>query len=353
MHIEWLQVRNVRNLCDVRIEPDAQANVICGANGSGKTALLEAIYLLGRCRSFRCAGVNSLIRRRQAQLQVCAGLRTTDSAFVVTGVERSRGALSIRYGNREIRKVSEQAAQVPIITFTPSSDGLITGGPKSRRRWLDWAMFHVEPNYVEIWRAYHRALKHRNSLLKRRASAQLGAWEKLMAEAATKLNRLRMSFLDELCGILVGETAQLEAPGISLKYQCGWPAETDLDLYLAECRDSDLETGVTRYGLHRSDLQFSSEGRSVAKFYSAGQIKLALAALLLAQALTFKSRAKRNPILLVDDLPAELDEDNCRRIVKRLSEYDGQVFMTTTGESSVMSGVRQKMFHVKQGRFVT
>ena len=350
MRIEWLHVRNVRNLGDVRIEPDPRVNVISGANGSGKTALLEAIHLLGRCRSFRSAAVSSLIRRQQSELQVCAGLQMPGSPAVVTGIERSRGALTIRYDNREIHKVSEQAARVPIITFTPSGAELITGGPKCRRRWLDWAMFHVEPDYMDVWRAYHRALRHRNSLLKKRACIQLASWEKAMSTAAARLNRFRLAFLNELCEALIGETQRLSAPGISLKYQHGWPAETDLQAYLAECRHGDLERGVTRYGLHRSDLQFNSEDRPMAHFYSAGQIKLALAALLLAQAGIFKRRTGRNPILLIDDLPAELDEAGCVSVVERLSGYEGQVFITTTARSLVEAGIQQKMFHVEHGQ---
>ena len=158
MHIEWLQVRNVRNLSDQRIEPGPALNVICGPNGSGKTALLEAIHILGRCRSFRTPGINRVIRYQQKELQISAGLRLPDRTLVVTGVERSRTALNIRYNQRTVRKVSEQAALIPVITVTPESHRLVSGSPVFRRRWLDWAMFHVKPDYIETWRDYHRAL---------------------------------------------------------------------------------------------------------------------------------------------------------------------------------------------------
>ena len=353
MYIEWLQVRNIRNLSDVRIEPGPKLNVISGPNGSGKTALLEAVHFLGRCRSFRTVGVNRVIRHQQERVRVSAGLRMPDKSLVVTGVERSRGIISIRYNNRDVRRVSEQAARIPIITITPDSHRLVTGSPVYRRRWLDWAMFHVEPEYIEAWRNYHKALKHRNNLLKQNKDEQLESWERVMTQAAEKINMQRQTFLDELSDELVWVGHQLDIPLPSLEYDCGWQKGVALDQCLTGHRRKDLERGNTRYGVHRSDLLISGDGRQIGHFYSRGQIKLCITALSLAQSSVFKRRTGRIPILLMDDLPAELDEDSQSRVIQGLAGHGGQVFVTTTGETKAIEHVQKKMFHVEQGRLIT
>lgn len=352
MYIEWLQVRNVRNLSDLRIEPGPRLNVICGPNGSGKTALLEAIYILGRCRSFRTSGINRIIRYRQKELQISAGLRLPDRSMVVTGVERSRVALNIRYNNRTVRKVSEQAASIPVITVTPESNRLVSGSPIYRRRWLDWAMFHVKPDYIETWRDYHRALKNRNSLLRKNKVDQLGAWEQAMWRAAKVMTMQRTAFISELSEAMESAIQSLRIPATTLEYDCGWQADVDLDRFLAEQRRADMERGTTRHGLHRSDITICQEGREIGHFYSRGQVKLCITALSLALESVFRQRTKRSPIILVDDLPAELDQTGQQRIIQALAGQGGQVFITTTAKLPPVEQISEKMFHVEQGRIV-
>ena len=353
MYIEWLQVRNVRNLSDQRIEPGPVLNVICGPNGSGKTALLEAIHILGRCRSFRTSGIHSVIRYQQKELQISAGLRLPDRSLVVSGVERSRSALNIRYNHRTVRKVSEQAALIPVITITPESHRLVSGSPIFRRRWLDWAMFHVKPDYIETWRDYHKALKSRNNLLRKNKADQLAPWEQAMWQAAKDLTIQRNAFITELSEAMETALRQLHIPQTTLEYDCGWPAGVDLDRHLAEQRRGDMERGVTRHGLHRSDITICQDGREIGHFYSRGQVKLCIAALSLALDCVFRKRTARSPIILVDDLPAELDHTGQQRIVQALAGQGGQVFITTAGELPSLKEMPSKMFHVEQGRFAT
>ena len=350
MHIEWLQVRNVRNLSNLRIEPDPALNIVTGPNGSGKTALLEAIHILSRCRSFRTSGINRVIRHQHKELQVSAGLRLPDQSIVVTGVERSRGTMNIRYDNRTVRKVSEQAAQVPVITITPDIHGMVSGSPVFRRRWLDWAMFHVKPTYIETWRDYHKALKNRNSLLRKKDVDQLEAWEQAMWLSASILNAHRNEFIAELSEELVNTTERLEIPRAKLLYEQGWPPGVDLDRFLAEHRKGDLERGITRYGIHRSDLVIRQGERDIGHFYSRGQIKLCIIALSLAQDRVFRRRAGRSPIILVDDLQAELDVSGQRHVVDVLAGQGVQVFITATGKIPSKKQVQRRMFHVKQGQ---
>lgn len=353
MRIEWLQVRNVRNLSNLRIEPGPQLNIISGPNGSGKTALLEAIHFLGRCRSFRTTGINRVIRYQQKELVVSAGLRLPDQSQVVTGVQRTRTALDIRYNNRTVRKVSEQAAQIPVITVTPDSHRLISGSPVHRRRWLDWAMFHVKPDYIDTWRDYHKALKNRNNLLRKNSIEQLGVWEQEMGRAAEKINGQRNAFISELAAEMAGVAQLLEIPLATLEYDPGWQQGVDLDQLLLRSRKGDQDRGGTRYGVHRSDIAIREGGRDIGLIYSRGQIKLSIIVLALAQDSVFRHRTGQGPIILVDDLPAELDVASQRRVIEALALRGGQVFITTTGKIPKHRHKQQTMFHVEHGHIRT
>ena len=353
MYIEWLQVRNVRNLSDLKIEPGPGLNFISGPNGSGKTALLEAIHILGRSRSFRTPGINRVIRYQQKELQVSAGLRLHDQTRVVTGIERSRSSLTIRYNNRTVHKVSEQATLIPVITVTPESHRLVSDSPVYRRRWLDWAMFHVKPDYIQTWREYHKALKNRNNLLRRKKTDELGSWERAMWRAAKTLTVQRNAFINELTEAMQGAIQQLQIPPTTLEYDRGWQAGVDLDRYLAEQRRGDMERGITRHGLHRSDITICQDGREINHFYSRGQIKLCIAALSLALDCVFRKRTARAPIMLVDDLPAELDQTGQERVIQALARQNGQVFITATGKLPTTKHSNAKMFHVEHGRIVS
>ena len=349
MHIEWLQVRNVRNLSNLRLEPDPSLNIISGPNGSGKTALLEAIHILSRCRSFRTSGINRVIRHQQQELQISAGLRLPDQSLVITGVERSRGTITIRYNNRTIRKVSEQAAQVPVITITPDIHGMVSGSPVFRRRWLDWAMFHVKPSYIETWRDYHKALKNRNNLLRKNNVEQLATWEQAMWSSARTINAQRNEFIAEIAEEMANTAQLLDIPQAELVYERGWQSGIDLDRFLSEHRKGDLERGMTRHGIHRSDIVIRQDEREIGHFYSRGQTKLCIIALCLAQDRVFRRRTGRSPIILVDDLQAELDMTGQRHVVEVLAGQGVQVFITTTGKIPSHKQTQKRMFHVKQG----
>ena len=166
MYIEWLQIQNVRNLTDLRIEPATRLNILVGPNASGKTSVLEAIYLLSMARSFRTPRVREVIQHQQQSLLVTAGLRYTRSGLVNTGIEKGPGTTAIHFNGENVKKISEQARNIPLILIAPDIQNLALGSPRQRRHWLDWAMFHVEPTYLDDWRDYHKALRQRNSLLK-------------------------------------------------------------------------------------------------------------------------------------------------------------------------------------------
>lgn len=352
MHIEWLQVQNVRNLTDVIIEPSAGINIFEGPNASGKTAILEAIHFLSRARSFRTPRANEVIQHEKETLLVTAKIQHPRLGRVKTGVERRQSRTSILYNGESVKKLSQQASNIPLILIAPDTHRLITGTPKNRRHWLDWALFHVEPTYLKAWYDYHRSLRHRNSLLKKGVSRgeQLSGWEYLMVEAANKINLLRGDFIKQLQQIVRDYTREIFPSQPSLTLLSGWPKEQSLSVCLESGRESDKQIGYTRHGVHRADIEFLDNSYSLASTYSQGQIKLFVAILLVAQARLFEERTGEKPFFLIDDFAAELDAQSRTAFISLLIKQESQVFLTTTeANSAIVSAESSIMFHVEHG----
>ena len=350
MHIKSLRIKQFRNLADASLAPSAGLNVVTGPNACGKTALLEAIYLLGRGRSFRTHRVRELIQHHQSALQVTARLQTAHDLIVPVGVERDQRQLTLRYNAQPVRNLSEHARRLPLVLITPDSHDLVAGGPAQRRRWLDWALFHVEPEYLNCWQACFHALRQRNSLLKHRVpDAQLDSWEQVLAQQAGYLDTYRWRFIEQLeqrlreiiPGLLQGEA--------EIRYQPGRNDEREYREVLRQSRATDRERGFTQSGPHRGDLRLTQSGAGVRANLSRGQTKLYIAALMLAYAAVLTDNGLQ-PLILVDDLPAELDDQARQRFMSALAAANTQTFVTAIeyGQLPLDDWPTATLFHVEQ-----
>jgi DNA replication and repair protein RecF len=353
MLFDNLRVKFVRNINDIQVEPGAGLNLIVGPNASGKTALLEAIHLLSRARSFRTPRIKEVIQRNKKTLLVTARLHSRENGRVSTGIEKGYGITSIRFAGDALKTVSEQVNNIPLVVITPDSHTLITGAPGGRRHWLDWAMFHVEPGYVSVWRNYQKSLRNRNNLLKKGAAGdQIRIWENSMLPAAKSLDDSRQEFVEKLTGQLSNTRGKGFGLVPQLSYYRGCPEEVDFDDYLQGDRDKDRQRGYTRYGPHKADIYFNMDGHFISVFYSRGQIKRFVIALLMAQARTYEEINGEKPVLLMDDYAAELDVRARQELLGLLKEYDGQVFLTSTEPDRVLSELpHTALFHVEHGLF--
>ncbi len=345
MTIEHLVVRDFRNLASIELSPAAGVNCLYGDNGAGKTSIIEAIHLLARGRSFRSAQLAPVIRYQCSSLHVVARL----SRGTRLGVERSRENWRGRINGRDCQRLSEFAAALPLVLIEPDSHRLIDGGPDKRRQFLDWQLFHVEPDYLQVWQRYSRLLKQRNAALRSASSAMtLKAIETPMAEAADKLNHWRSAEVDKLRDSLktLGKTLQFRMPGVlGLGYRPGHPPGIELARAWEEQRASDRERGFTQRGPHRADLKLSSDGHAAALALSRGQQKLLAVSLLLAQLMILKQAATEPPVLLLDDPVSELDASHLDRLFSWLPGQPYQTWITTTARPAHAFS----MFHVEQG----
>ncbi|MEX0952017.1 MAG: DNA replication/repair protein RecF, partial [Gammaproteobacteria bacterium] len=352
MWLQDLQITNFRNLASFHLQPGPGLNVIAGPNASGKTALLESIYLLSRSRSFRSHRINELIAYPEKQLRLVAGWQMAGGRPLSVCLERNRNQTRLTLAGQPVRNLSAHARQLPILLLTPESHELLAGRPQLRRRWLDWAMFHVEQNYLATWQDCFAALRQRNALLKRGAKpTELDAWELTLVNQTMLLEQLRRDFLADFSRQFADLSALLLPGRAEIGYVSGRPEETGYLDYLRENRPDDRQRGFTQAGAHRSDLQFKLDDLDARAYLSRGQAKLYIAALVLALGRVMVAAGLR-PVFLVDDLPAELDPAARECFMARLAETGAQVFVTTIEASAlpVTAWADCRLFHVEHGR---
>ena len=353
-YIEELNAISIRNFDSFCIRPSAKLNFFYGPNASGKTTILESVYLLSRVKSFRSKRISNVIKNGEGKLQVFAKGINQEKGFSI-GLEKGRGLTKIKFNREMVQTASELARHLPVYVLTPDHYVLFTGTPKERRHWLDWSMFHVEQNYLQVWKSYHRALRHRNALLKLERSldpSEITGWEELMAKEAKKLDSMRNRYVLGLNELLNSKHVPLVLSGsVEIKYQNDTYDKGGLYKLLIDKRDEDIKRGYTSVGPHRSDIIFNFEDLNVAKYLSRGQTKLFGAALISSQ-IEIMKRAGFESIVLVDDLDAELDEESSMKMLNLLLANNIQTFVSSLTKPDWINpdNNEHSVFHVKHGK---
>ena len=354
MRITRLTIAGLRNLQPTDLRPGPGLNVLVGPNGAGKTSVLEALHLLAYGRSFRGRVRDGLVQTGRDAREVFAEWDEPGGRIRRAGLRHAGQTWSGRLDGASVSQLGELCAALAALTFEPGSHALISGGGETRRRYLDWGLFHVEPDFLGLWRRYGRALKQRNALLKLRAGVdQFQVWDQELAEMGEVLTARRELYLDGLQPRLRAASGEL-APGLgeaAFAFQPGWRRE---QLSLADAlllaRERDLVTGFTSVGPHRADWRITHAQRPDQEALSRGQGKLTALAALLAQAEDFAARRGQWPLVLLDDLASELDLPHQRRLLQRLRASDAQVFITGTEVPPALAGIGFDLFHVEQGK---
>lgn len=354
MKISRLKVSNLRNLEQIDLHPHDRLNIFYGVNGAGKTSILEAITVLSRGRSFRSNRAAELIGDAGGSLQVFAEFSvqssdgTTGSALFRQGIERSASGWKARLNGEDVDNLGDLATTLPVVVLEPNSHLLVSGSPDTRRRFLDWGVFHVEPEYLVAWRRYARALKQRNTALRRGQEGVIASLEAIMAPEGEAITERRARYVTALSACLASLMPTLnEAFGaLELKLSPGW-AGGDLAAALESSRARDLERGATQNGPHRADLEIRLKKRLIRGELSRGEQKLLATAMVLAQA-QIQCDTGRVPVLLLDDLASEFDQRHLASVMQCADELGAQTWVT--GVDPVPSDLPQQRFHVEHGK---
>lgn len=373
--ITRLQINQLRNLSQINLAA-RQCNLIVGVNGSGKTSLLEGIFLLSRGKSFRNHQPSRYIQHGQTHATVFARLRTEDTLAIQKAADTST---LLRYNHQPTYGQSQLAKRLPVLLIDPASMDMLEQGSSQRRQMLDWLAFHVFDDFYPQWLAYQRLLKQRNTLLRQGVLSQikrqeLMAWDKQLAEHAQIIHQQRTQIFEKWQTCFAQSLAQLlpnHAQHIYLHYQAGYDTQHSLAELLAARIDQDLQLGHTRIGSHRSDVQvlWQKTDNTLPKplkepavhVLSRGEKKLLITALRLSQIPLLtptdpkdQQKNAQSVIVLLDDITAELDQNARKILLENLARLPCQVFITSL-QPTIADWVKTlwsdlALFQIQQGQ---
>ena len=348
MTISQLSLTDFRNLKSTTIDFHPDINIIVGDNGSGKTSLLESIYIICQAQSFRTHQLKQCIEHSQNQFLLFARFKDYKA-----GLSKSVNKFEIRVNGEIVGKRSLLVSKTPINIFNTDTFELIKGTPKERRFYLDWCLFHVEQSYAEIWRLFKHALKQRNSLLKSRKNLNLlSYWDDYLIGPSVDISSLRETYCFLLSKIISNYLVEL-LPDIqvSFEYQRGWSRELELKEVLDSNRNKDIQLGYTSSGIHRDNIQINVDGLPAAQVLSRGQLKRLCIALQMSALQIVREKSRKTIILLIDDLDSELDFEAQSNVYKSLLNLDLQLFVSNI-ENRIPAALQKKeykIFHVEHG----
>jgi len=357
MRLTRLTIDRLRCLRQVELLPSAGMNLLLGGNGAGKTSVLEALFMLGSGRSFRFGGHDAVIAHGAKALQLYAELEHGGRAERV-GFERSRsGWRGLRNGEK-VADLAELAGLVPVVCFSPESHQLISGAAEVRRRFFDWIVFHVEPEFAAAYRRYARALRQRNALLKQNPDRRsLSVWTGELAEAGEPLAALRARVFPEFEQLMLAALQNLlpEAAPFAVAYRRGWREGMNLHERLEMLEPRELELGHSLAGPHRGDWSVEIGGHEIREHGSRGQQKLVALASVLVAARLYRQRRGEPPLVALDDLSSELDVEHQRRALLECAGLGAQLWVTGTQRTLAMDewAGEVRTFHVEQGQITS
>ncbi len=356
-----LSTRSFRNLEDGESELGSGLTVVHGANGAGKTNLLEALF-------FGLTGRSCRTRREREMITFGANLARSEVELRPQGEERVEpfsmlSSISSAEGRRrriEGRDVTpdDDRRRPAVSIFMPGRLALVTGPPSPRRAHLDRLAAALWPARAQLRASYTRALAQRNALLARvRAGGNpeaLDAWDRELAISAVPLVESRAAAAEALAEPFsrAAELLGLEGEAL-LEYRprTGGADESAVAAELAERRPADLARGFTGWGPHRDEVELSRSGRSVRRYGSQGQQRIALLSLLFAERETLLQARRALPLMLLDDVMSELDPERRDRLVGLLDD-GGQALITATESAHVPDGEQHRRIAMESGRTV-
>jgi DNA replication and repair protein RecF len=345
MVIEQLLITNVRNIKSLALEFSPQLNIIHGNNGSGKTSVLEAAYLLHVAKSFRSTQVQPVLRYNESHCTVFAKC----SSDLTLGLQKSRGSTLIKRNQTPLLSAAELASLFPVVLIYQDLFSVIDQGPSVRRRLLDWGVFHVEPSFKDHWQTYKRALLQRNNALKQNFEDKvITSWDEVLANSAEQLSSLRTRYLNKLNQVLSPLLSKYELPEVSVSFHPGWKEE-NYKKTLTKNLKTDKRFKTTSEGPHRADLILTHQKHSLKQAFSRGQKKLFLCVLKFAQA----ELLNKSCIYLIDDLNSELDKTAEKKVMSYLVERESQVLLTALDPLPYQHLPDSKSLELKDGMLVS
>lgn len=362
MHIDSIALTHFRNYRSEEIAFCPGLNLLTGPNGHGKTNLLEAMHYACLAHSQRTRKDKELIEWNESAFVLRLRGRVGDREHAQSVEYTETGAKRVKVDGRESKRLSDLIGHFSVVSFSPEDLDLIRSGPQLRRRFLDILLCQFSLDYIDTLRRYNQALKQRNSLLKQMdgyGGEVLAAYDAALVDSGARITLMRRRALADLAPLSEagyhaisdgGEALTLGLTGCVSEAPDEETLREDFRRKLAVLRGAEREAGLTLAGPHREDLGLFLAGKAVRDFGSQGQKRSVALAVKLASARLLEAKNGRPPILLLDDVFAELDEERRRRIGDMI-RGKGQVFIANP-RAADLPFEAEKVIHLQRGRVV-
>ena len=344
MLLTRLALTNVRNYAELDLDPAEGLNVFVGANAQGKSNLLEAIAMLGTGKSFRTSKDADVVRDG-TELAVVRGearVRAGDVGIACSVAKNARGTRKTYTVNGRDVRYASYLGKLRVVTFVPSDLQLASGAPALRRALLNGALAQEDPVYYRELARYSKALKQKNALLREASPCDpelLAIYEHAMVESGTYLMLARNHFISAVAveARKAHERFTGGAEKLEIAYEPNVPYEVPTQEAVAAAlgarfravAESERARKASAAGPHRDDLGLTLDGASLAAYGSQGQQRTAVLALKVAEYAVMRERAGEAPLLLLDDVLSELDEERATAFLRGVGDYE-QAFVTAT-----------------------
>jgi DNA replication and repair protein RecF len=357
MYLKLLYLRQFRNYADQKVIFEAPKTILLGNNAQGKSNLLEAVELLSTLKSHRVSRDRDLIFDTQPTAQITATLKRDLGTLDLGITLRSQGGRTVCLNGESLRRQLDFLSVLNVVHFSSLDLELVRGSPEYRRNWLDRLLVQLEPIYAYILQQYNQVLRQRNALLKQikqnpetseihHKQEELELWNVQLAVAGTRVIRRRDRVLErlvplakiwhesisgntELLDITYQPNVNLDLPNYSLSIT---PPEKIQQAFFDKIRTraiAEKQQGISLVGPHRDDVIFSINQTPARSYGSSGQQRTLVLALQLAELQLIEEVVKEPPLLLLDDVLAELDINRQNQLLDAIQDRF-QTLITTT-----------------------
>ena len=352
--IEKIHILRFRNLDNQYLEPHKNINLFIGGNGQGKTNLIEALYYLGHNRSFKSKNIKDVVPFEKKFLQIDA---------VVNGVrvllKKSKNNNTILFNQQRVSSNSKLTHLMPIQIISPDRGFVVGGTPKLKRSYLDWGVFHINPSILKTYKSYNKALKNINTLLTNNNTNQLDHWLAQVAKLSVEISSARADYIQKLKKTHFVPLKELIKQNHKFDFllQSGWTKDTNhfdqesIYKYLVKNRDSFARIKHLNYGPHRATIDYYLNNQNEQHLSRGEQKKLSMLFWIIQVLMLVELNIK--PIVLIDDVSSELDQEKINFLLGFLIKLEVQIFITDIGNKPLpVDKKKATIYEIDRGAIV-
>ena len=353
--IEKLHILRFRNLDNQYLELNKNINLFIGSNGQGKTNLIESIYYLGHNRSFKTKNIKDVVPFEKGFLQIKA---VVDDVSV--SLKKSKHKSEIIFDDTKVSSNSKLTHILPTQVISPDRGFVIGGTPKLKRSYLDWGVFHTNKDILKTYKSYNKVLKNINTLLSTNNYKQLEEWLSQIAGLSVEISLARNNYIENLKTTLKKDLVSPVTSfvgvnkGFDFTLQPGWTKDVDylnqreVYSYLINNKRLFFKNKHLSYGPHKATLDFSFDKKNENHLSRGEQKKLSTVFWMLQVLFLVKTGVK--PIVLIDDISSELDQNKINETLSFLTQLDVQIFITDIGNKTLPLDTKKiSSYHIKKG----